>query len=159
MSFFSDNLKQLRIKSGKSRKELADFIEVSVSAYTNYENGLREPKLDTLVLIAICLSVSVDELLGIDTEDIEFPEETQKKEILSYFKKAGFTFIREDEEIMSFKYGDNQNFNLPKDIVIILTSEFINEGHELGEKYIVDKIKMFFSSGKQLTNWISDNKE
>ena len=43
-----EKLKQLRKEKGKTLKEVAQEIEISLSAYSNYEQGIREPSYEIL---------------------------------------------------------------------------------------------------------------
>ena len=65
---FNENLKEARLKSGISQKDLAENIGVAKSTYSLYESGKREPNVDTITKIASSLNVSADTLLGIDNE-------------------------------------------------------------------------------------------
>lgn len=65
---FNENLKEARLKSGISQKDLAENIGVAKSTYSLYESGKREPNMDTIKKIASSLNVSADTLLGIDNE-------------------------------------------------------------------------------------------
>ena len=67
---FNENLKEARLKSGISQKDLAENIGVAKSTYSLYESGKREPNVDTIKKIASSLNVSADTLLGIDNEPI-----------------------------------------------------------------------------------------
>ena len=64
MSNFSQSLKQHRISNGLTQKQMADKLEMTPNAYQKYELNTREPNLDTLILIADILDVSLDELVG-----------------------------------------------------------------------------------------------
>lgn len=65
---FNENLKEARIKSGLSQKEVSENIGVAKSTYSLYESGNREPNVNTIKKIADVLNVSADTLLGIDEE-------------------------------------------------------------------------------------------
>ena len=65
---FNENLKEARLKSGISQKDLAENIGVAKSTYSLYESGKREPNVDTIKKIASSLNVSADTLLGIENE-------------------------------------------------------------------------------------------
>lgn len=67
---FNDNLKEARLKSGLSQKELSENIGVAKSTYSLYESGKREPNVDTIKKIASILNVSADTLLGLDDEPV-----------------------------------------------------------------------------------------
>ena len=65
---FNENLKMARERKGLSQKDIAESIGVAKSTYSLYESGNREPNVQTIKKIADILSVSADELLGIDDE-------------------------------------------------------------------------------------------
>lgn len=57
-------LKELRTSQNLKQKDIAEALGISVQAYSNYENGNREPDLETLNNLANYFKVSVDYLLG-----------------------------------------------------------------------------------------------
>lgn len=63
-------IKQLRKEKGLSLKEVANAIGVSLSAYSNYEQGIREPSYEILKKICIYFGVSADYLLGLKDYDL-----------------------------------------------------------------------------------------
>lgn len=63
---FNENLKAARERKGKSQKEVAEGIGVAKSTYSLYESGNREPNVQTIKKISDFLSISADELLGIE---------------------------------------------------------------------------------------------
>ncbi|WP_347994182.1 helix-turn-helix transcriptional regulator [uncultured Eubacterium sp.] len=67
---FNENLKEARLKSGYSQKEVAEKIGVAKSTYSLYESGNREPNVDTIKKISDILKVSADTLLGLEEEPI-----------------------------------------------------------------------------------------
>lgn len=62
----NEKLKQLRKEKCKTLKEVAKEIGVSVSAYSNYEQGIREPAYEILKRICMYYEVTADYLLGLD---------------------------------------------------------------------------------------------
>ena len=66
---FNENLKEARLKSGLSQKDLSENIGVAKSTYSLYESGNREPNVQTIKKISDLLSVSADDLLGIDEDE------------------------------------------------------------------------------------------
>lgn len=56
-------LKIQRIKKELTQAELAKELDLSVRQITSYEQGLRQPKLDTLKKFAEFFSCSIEELL------------------------------------------------------------------------------------------------
>jgi len=61
-----ERLKQLRKDKGVSQKDVAKEIGVTVSAYSNYEQGLREPSNQILINICKYYDVTADYLLGLE---------------------------------------------------------------------------------------------
>jgi len=67
MTTFSRNLTEKRANQGLSQKAMAESIGVAQSTYSLYEKGAREPNICKIVKIAEVLSVSVDELFGVNS--------------------------------------------------------------------------------------------
>lgn len=65
MNNFALNLKTLRSEAGYSQQKLAELLGVRRSAIANYESGIREPSLDTLIAICKIFEVSTDFILGL----------------------------------------------------------------------------------------------
>ena len=66
MDTFGNKLKKLRYKCKLSQKQIAKKLEISRSAYANYEQGRREPNLKTLKKISILFHCTCDYLIGKD---------------------------------------------------------------------------------------------
>lgn len=62
---FKDNLKELRIERKLGQVELAKSIGVSKGVISLWENGLREPNMYSLILLAKYFGVTIDELVGL----------------------------------------------------------------------------------------------
>ena len=62
---FKDNLKELRLEKGLGQVELAKEIGVSKGVISLWENGLREPNMYSLILLAKFFKITIDELVGI----------------------------------------------------------------------------------------------
>lgn len=61
-------LLKLRKEKGVTQKDLAEYLQISRQAYANYEAGNRNPDFETLIKISEYFNVSVDYLLGKDSE-------------------------------------------------------------------------------------------
>lgn len=61
---FGQILTNLREEKGIYQKELAIYLNVTISTISNYENGVHLPDLNTLCLIADYFGVTTDYLLG-----------------------------------------------------------------------------------------------
>ena len=65
-NIFCERLKELRIEKGLGQIELANAISVSKGIIRLWENGLREPKLSNLIVLAQYFQVSIDYLVGLE---------------------------------------------------------------------------------------------
>lgn len=61
-----EKLRLLRKEKGVSQKIVASVIGVTLSAYSNYEQGLREPSNEILVKLCKYFNVTSDYLLGLE---------------------------------------------------------------------------------------------
>lgn len=59
----AERIKQIRENKGMTQKQAAALMGISQQAYSQYESGTREPKLETLWRIATALNVSKFELM------------------------------------------------------------------------------------------------
>lgn len=62
------NLKLLREKKGVSQQAVADYLEITRQAYSNYENGKRQADYETLLKLGEFFNVSIDYLLNKEKE-------------------------------------------------------------------------------------------
>ncbi|MBF0227852.1 MAG: helix-turn-helix transcriptional regulator [Desulfobacterales bacterium] len=60
---FSKKLRQLRLESGLSQKDIADKIGADLQRVSKYERGVVYPTTDIIVKIAEAFQVSIDYLL------------------------------------------------------------------------------------------------
>ena len=72
MSQFPNMLRYLRIREGLSQQQLADKLtlmdsqKMTRSRINNYENGIREPDLETMELFADFFNVDMNTIFGRD---------------------------------------------------------------------------------------------
>ena len=64
-NIFGERLKELRTAKNIGQIELASKIGVSKGVISLWENGLREPKLSNLILLARFFDISIDYFAGI----------------------------------------------------------------------------------------------
>lgn len=74
---FSDRLKDLRKRNGYTQKQLADMLNVSQNAIYNWENGKREPSINTIIKIAEALGVDIFDLIEIESEPLTDEQEQE----------------------------------------------------------------------------------
>lgn len=63
------NLKHFRVKNNFSQGDLAEKLNVSRQAVSRWETGKTQPDLETIKIIAELYGVTIDELLGVHTDD------------------------------------------------------------------------------------------
>ena len=59
-----ETLKELREERGMKQAQIAIILGVKQNTYSNWENGIREPKIKTLIEIADYYNISLDSLVG-----------------------------------------------------------------------------------------------
>ena len=86
---FKDNLKYYRVFAGyKNAKDFAALINIPYTTYMGYENKGNWPSEETIVKIAKALNVSLDQLVGINTQ----PKEIQLRECISSLRENWVMF-------------------------------------------------------------------
>ena len=68
--YLASNLKYLRKKSGKTQDALSSEVKIGRTTIANYESGISEPNVETLVVFANYFGISLDDLLSKNMEDI-----------------------------------------------------------------------------------------
>jgi transcriptional regulator with XRE-family HTH domain len=69
------NLKYLRKKKGKTQDALSSELQIGRTTLANYEAGISEPNVETLLLISNYFGISVDDLLSKNVETINVGEQ------------------------------------------------------------------------------------
>lgn len=62
---FSERLKELRLEHKLTIKELSDEINISNACISRWENNLRLPNSESIIIVAKYFNVSSDYLLGL----------------------------------------------------------------------------------------------
>lgn len=65
---FGQRLRQIREERGRSRKEIAELLEVSKTQISDIENGKSGTNLDRFYFLCNYYGVSADYLLGITND-------------------------------------------------------------------------------------------
>lgn len=65
---FKNVLKMLRQEKGLGQVELSQELGLSKGIISLWENGLREPTMSSLIILAKFFAVSIDYLVGLDEE-------------------------------------------------------------------------------------------
>lgn len=61
-------LQEIRNKNNTLQKDIAEYLNITVSTYQRYEYGTRNPSLEILIKIATYFNVSTDYLLGLSDD-------------------------------------------------------------------------------------------
>lgn len=143
MSALSDNIRTFRKQNGFSQAQLADKIGVSQTAVFYWEKGTREPDVKTIMRISELLHVSLNDLYGVeeDTTAHDF------QETCDWLELAGFT-VDSLDEYDSYRILDPDEkevacFNVHD--LINLCQQIVEQGQELKDSFIVEKLKLLFS--------------
>ena len=68
MNNFMLRLKELRADKGLKQSEISELLKVTESTYSNWEQGRREPDIDSIIALAKYFNVTAGQLLG--TEEL-----------------------------------------------------------------------------------------
>lgn len=68
---FKKRLKMARINKDLKQNEAAKLLDITNSTLSTYERGIAEPDIETLKKIAELYEISLDYLVGIDSDKIE----------------------------------------------------------------------------------------
>src|ERR1700689_2730034 len=66
--YLAGNLKFLRKKSGKTQDALSSEVNIGRTTIANYEAGVSEPNLETLILFSNYFGISLDDFLSKNME-------------------------------------------------------------------------------------------
>lgn len=93
MAELKDRLKELRQEKRLIQDELAKKLNISRNTITRYENGTRQPNINTVKKIAELFDISTDYLLGISDRKYNFENASLENLADEYFKKVRETPI------------------------------------------------------------------
>ncbi|MGN0414132.1 MAG: helix-turn-helix domain-containing protein [Agathobacter sp.] len=118
---FSDRLKYLRKRNGYTQKQLADMLNVSQNAIYNWENGKREPSINTMIKIADSLGVGIFDLIEIESEPLTDEQEQElieKQTTGAHFNLDEYTIdeIEKIKEYASFLKSQRKVMDELKDL-------------------------------------------
>lgn len=65
----NNRIRDLREDNDLKQKDLADYLNCTQQAYSNYELGTREIPSDTLIKLADFYKTNVDYILGLTSND------------------------------------------------------------------------------------------
>ncbi len=89
MKTLGDKLIYLRKKNNKKQKDLADYLHITIQAYSQYERDLRRPDSVKIKDIANYYNVSTDFILDNNTSNQSIPE----KDVEEYLSEIEYTLL------------------------------------------------------------------
>lgn len=92
----SNLLVHYRKKAGLTQQQVGDSIGISAQAVSKWENDQSEPDLDTVCKLAKLYNVSVNDLLGFETEEAKPAEERKKPSAFSSFMSKALSFLKKN---------------------------------------------------------------
>lgn len=99
-NYFCENLRFLRTSLNISQKEIANYLNLNPSSYSNYENGRREPNLNALINICSFLNITIDKLLTENlSNDINFLKNIQNKVLNDFDIKNKIENINQEQHL------------------------------------------------------------
>lgn len=101
-------LKEIRSARRKTQAEVASYLQISRSTYTNIEIGRRDPDTWTILALADYFCVTLDELFG--RSNSPKPLSAEEQELIRDFQKlskTGREYIRTQMDIALAVYSDN----------------------------------------------------
>lgn len=96
---FGDNLLSLRHQKGLTQEDIASFIGVTKGSVSKWENKQSLPDITLLPSLAVLLDVTVDELLGYETQ-------LTKQQITKIYTHFSEQFAVKDYQIVFKDVGD-----------------------------------------------------
>lgn len=100
-----ENIKRLRRTKNITQEQLAEYLDVSITAVSKWERGETYPDITLLFPLAHYFEVTLDELMGYDEEKIQADIEEAKKLYLSVWT----TDYTKAKEIITKAYHDYPN--------------------------------------------------
>ena len=107
-------IKELRTRLGISQRELATQLGYFPQAINRYENGQGEPNIETLIKIADFFKVSIDELVGRETNNLNLNliDSTRRNLIIEILNAKDSTVDRLDAFYQGIKLAELERENI-----------------------------------------------
>lgn len=154
MSVLKNRLKQIRQKKGLSLAEVGNGVGLATNTISRYENGKREPKLETWQKLANFFNVPVSYLQGIDVDEIIEQVNFEKLSPLglSFYEKES---LNKDESL------EETEIQLHEDMLNSILYSEKSSALESMNKYIefLSKLKAkitAFNNDEFLDNYLND---
>lgn len=93
-TYYADNrIKALRIRAGLDQQSLAEYCGTSKATISNIENGIADPRISVVKILANVLGVSIEYLMGwASADELNAVQVKQKND---YLKRKLYVYGRE----------------------------------------------------------------
>jgi len=147
-----NNLLKLRKELGMSQREIAEYVDVSRSAYKQYENGSRLIPIPVVDFLAKFYGVTVDDLIT-DLSNYKLTDEELK--MMDTYKTKGNYYItgRGLEKLNDFLRINMKKFRLQKNKTQQQIADFLGVDISTYNKYEKGKRKVEVETIKKLADW------
>lgn len=122
-----EKIKEVRTARGMTQQEVADAIGIAYQNISQYERGVRTPKMDTLRKIAAVLSVDAWELAG--WNPIETNPSVLAADLEDRIEKLGYSIGYEDDNTALW-------INYPDGSALGVTEEDLQTIIDNADKYL-----------------------
>lgn len=136
MDTISIRLKELRKEKDVMQKDVANFLDISSSAYGFYEQGKRTPTSDIVVKLAKYFDVSTDYLLGkTDERNYHLVQAIARINRLTNYENLDVTKLDKDTliDIIQDMIGKIDNTYILKQLFLLIY-------HQLDTYELIDKV-------------------
>lgn len=107
METLGERLKSARLKAGLKQIQVKERTQINNKTLSGYENGVSEPDLNTLTVLADLYNVSTDYLLGREhMKDVVVIAAHRSDNELDSLPEEAFREIENFKEFIRLKYGN-----------------------------------------------------
>lgn len=114
-----DNLKLIRESEKLNKRQMAQLLDLPYTTYNNYETGTRDPNSDILIKLSETFDVSVDFLLGRETNS----KYLNDKKYIDKYQSLDDKSKNLVNIIIDFEYEQTQKRSAEKTETFDLTNE------------------------------------
>lgn len=145
MDTLPQNIRLQRQQKGWTQQELGKKLGVSKTAVFYWEKGTREPDIATIKQMCVLFGVSPNDLYGVVEDEDTTAHDFQ--EACDWLELAGFTVEQlneyDDYRILDADEKEVACFNVHD--LIRVCQQIVEQGQELKDSFIVEKLKLLFS--------------
>lgn len=150
---FGVALKTLRKQNNKTQKEVAEFLNISTTSYSRYEQDLREPDFRTLAMLASLFGVSIgDFFIDAIIYKHQYKEEFETRFNEKFIDDYDFLEFVESRYYSKYKI-EKRSLKLIARVNTVLRGEKTIDG-EL--EYLENQLKMSFKDYQSIEEEISE---